>query len=166
MKDLGHHILNVSTGLHYHARSLEASAFRLEKALAEYTERLESGGPLADRSTETKVRILSRLFGVDPDWALAIAEVESAMGKYQKSPTGARGVFQMTSIAMKDLLLAMERHDDDLIDIACGILFMRLLLQRWGTPEKATEHYCDPDDRDVYVPKVMQILNRAGDKNE
>lgn len=161
MKDLEHHMRNVAVSLKGHARSLQGEAQRLEKALTDYTERVENGGSLAGKPTKAKIRILSQLFGVNPDWALAIAEVESAMGKYQKSPAGALGVFQMTSIAMKDLLWAMEQKDDDLIDIACGILFMRLLLQRWGTPEKATQHYCDPKDRNFYVPKVMQIMNRG-----
>jgi len=113
--------------------------------------------------TMAKIELLSRLFGVDPKWTVAVAMVESSMGTRQRSPTGARGVFQMTTIAMKDLLLSMETDDDDLADIACGILFLRLLYRRWGSVEKATEHYCSPADIEFYLPKVMALIE-ANDK--
>ena len=103
---------------------------------------------------------ISQLIGIDPAWACAVASVESSYGLKQKSPTGARGVFQMTGIAMKDLLQEMEKHDDDLIDICCGILFLRLLLKRHGTIEKATAKFCDPKDRPWYVPKVMEVIEK------
>lgn len=110
------------------------------------------------KQTETKEKIqqIAESFGVDPSWAASVAMVESSLGLHQKSPTGCRGVFQMSGIAMKDLLYEMENVDDDLIDIACGILFLRLLLKRWGTMRKATEHYCDPNDRHFYMNKVEQ----------
>ena len=112
-------------------------------------------------TTEDRIKAVCDLLGVNPAWALAIAEVESAMGKYQLSPTGARGVFQLTSIAMKDLRYHMERTDDDMIDICCGILFLRLLLKRHKTEEEATKHYCDPNDRETYVPKVMALTEQS-----
>lgn len=111
-------------------------------------------------STEAKIRRLASVVGVDAAWALAIAEVESSMGQFQKSKTGARGVFQMTTIAMKDLWLQMELQDDDLADILCGLLFLRLLKNRWGSKEEATRHYCDPNDRDFYVPKVLMLMDK------
>ena len=109
-------------------------------------------------TTEKKIVDMARYFGVDPAWALAIAEVESSVGEHQLSPTGAKGVFQMTSIAMKDLLLEMQAKDDDMIDIACGILFLRLLKKRWGSIEEATSHYCDPNDRHFYISKVLALM--------
>lgn len=114
--------------------------------------------------TEDKIREVCSLLGVPRRWALAIAEVESALGKYQLSPTGARGVFQMTTIAMKDLLKEMEKHDDDWIDIMCGILFLRLLLRRWHTLEQATKHYCDPKVRDEYWAKVKTLMEEASEQ--
>lgn len=110
--------------------------------------------------TQTKIKFFARLFGVDENWANAIAEVESSYGMFQKSPTGCRGVFQMSTIAMKDLLYSMEQIDDDLVDIVCGIAFLRLLKKRWKTEEEATSHFCDPMDREWYVKKVMGLANK------
>jgi hypothetical protein len=114
------------------------------------------------RQVKADIVRFAKMIGVDPVWACAIAEVESAYGIYQKSPTGCRGVFQMSTIAMKDLLLEMERPDDEMIDICCGILFLRLLLKRHGSIEAATAKYCDPNDRHFYVPKVMGIIKNWG----
>lgn len=105
---------------------------------------------------------LAEIIGVDPVWACAIAQVESSYGIHQLSPTGCKGVFQMSSIAMKDLLWEMAKHDDEMIDICCGLLFLRLLLKRHGTIEKATAKYCDPNDRHFYIPKVMNIIKNWG----
>jgi len=115
---------------------------------------------LTQRQVETKVKIefFSKLFGIDPKWPVAIATVESSLGEHQKSPTRCLGVFQMSSIAMKDLLLSMEILDDDLVDIVCGIAFLRLLLKRHGSIEKATEKYCDPNDRHFYVSRVLDLM--------
>jgi membrane-bound lytic murein transglycosylase MltF len=114
---------------------------------------------LTQKQIETKVKIefFARLFGVDPKWAVAIAMVESSLGLAQKSPTGCSGVFQMSTIAMKDLLLSMRDIDDDMVDIVCGIAFLRLLLKRWKTIEKATEHFCDPNDRSFYLQRVLEF---------
>jgi len=114
---------------------------------------------LTSKQIETKEKIckISEVFGIDPSWASAIAMVESSLGLNQKSPTGCRGVFQMSGIAMKDLLYSMEKVDDDMVDITCGVLFLRLLLKRWGTIKNATEHYCDPDDRRFYMDRVNKF---------
>jgi len=115
---------------------------------------------MTSKQIEVKVKIefFSKLFGIDPKWAVAIATVESSLGLFQKSPTNCLGVFQMSSIAMKDLLQDMAEIDDDLIDIVCGIAFLRLLLNRHGSIEKATARFCDPLDREVYVPKVLSLM--------
>jgi membrane-bound lytic murein transglycosylase MltF len=114
---------------------------------------------LTQKQIETKVKIefFARLFGVDPKWAIAIAMVESSLGLAQKSPTGCSGVFQMSTIAMKDLLLSMRDIDDDMVDIVCGIAFLRLLLKRWKTIEGATERFCDPNDRSFYLQRVLEF---------
>ncbi len=102
-----------------------------------------------------KIELVSNLFGIDPNWALAVAMVESDLGLNQKSPTGCLGVFQMSTIAMKDLLQEMAKQDDDLIDIVCGIAFLRLLLKRWKTINEATSHFCDPKDRPFYIKRMI-----------
>jgi len=116
---------------------------------------------LTEKQIENKVRIdfFSKLFGIDPAWATAVGFVESSLGLNQKSPTGCRGVFQMSNIAMKDLLQSMEIIDDDLVDIVCGIAFLRLLLKRWKTIEEATAHFCDPNDRSFYIDRVKSLMN-------
>ena len=101
---------------------------------------------------------VSTLFGIDPDWANAIAFVESSLGLHQLSPTKCRGVFQMSSIAMKDLLLEMENADGDLIDIVCGIAFMAVLFRRHKSISVATFKYCDPNDRHFYWDKVSKYM--------
>ena len=110
------------------------------------------------RDTKTKIESFSAMVGVDPAWAVAVAFVESSLGLHQKSPTGCRGVFQMSSIAMKDLLIEMEKYDDDWIDICCGVLFLKLLLKRHGSTEAATAKYCDPKDRSFYVDRVLKTM--------
>ena len=108
--------------------------------------------------TRDKIRRVATALDVDPSWGIAVAMTESSLGVNQKSPTGCKGVFQMSSIAMKDLLQEMEKSDDDLIDIACGLAFLHLLLKRYKTFEVATAHFCDPADRDFYVKRVMDYM--------
>jgi membrane-bound lytic murein transglycosylase MltF len=95
---------------------------------------------------------------LSPIWPLAVAMTESSLGVNQKSGTGARGVFQMTSIAMKDLLLEMEKQDDEILDVLCGVAFLHLLMKRWGPFEGATEHFCDPADREFYWKRVKGYM--------
>ncbi len=113
---------------------------------------------LKQQMTKATIEEIAHIFKIDSRWAVAVALTESSLGLNQKSPTGARGVFQMTSIAMKDLLWEMENKDDDLIDIVCGIAFLRLLLRRHGTLQDATERYCAPGDRDFYVKRVVDYM--------
>lgn len=101
---------------------------------------------------------VAELFGIDPKWAVAVAMTESSLGEKQKSPTGCRGVFQMSSIAMKDLLQEMEKQDDELIDITSGVAFLRLLLLRHGSIDAATARFCDPKDRDFYIDRVNEYM--------
>ena len=108
--------------------------------------------------TMTKIRKVAEAMGVNPAWAVSVAMTESSLGEHQKSPTGCRGVFQMSGIAMKDLLQEMEKADDDLIDIACGLAFLHLLLKRHKTIEAATAKFCDPADRGFYVDRVKGYM--------
>lgn len=110
------------------------------------------------KKTKNLIEKVWSAIGMYSPWPVAVAITESSLGVNQKSPTGARGVFQMTSIAMKDLLLEMENKNDDVVDILCGTAFLYLLLKRWGTIEEATAHYCDPKDRDFYVERVMNYI--------
>ena len=119
---------------------------------------------LLKRQLEVKrdIERVAEALHVSPLWAVSVAMVESSLGEKQKSPTGCRGVFQMSGIAMKDLLQAMTETDDDFIDIACGLAFLRLLLSRHKTIEAATAKFCDPADRDFYVDKVLAYIKVFG----
>lgn len=110
------------------------------------------------RETKARIEVVAGIIGVDPRWAVAVAFVESSLGLKQKSPTGCRGVFQMSSVAMKDLWLEMEKADDDMVDICCGLLFLRLLYKRHKSMIAATERFCDPDDKDFYVKRVFDTM--------
>ena len=109
-------------------------------------------------NTALKIKGFAKQFELDPLWPLAIAMTESSMGLNQVSPTGCKGVFQMSSIAMKDLLQEMAKVDDDLIDIACGVAFLYLLLKRHKTIEEATKHFCDPKDVSFYAKRVRDYM--------
>lgn len=98
--------------------------------------------------------------GVDPAVAMAISEIESQHGMYRQSPTGARGVFQMTSIAMKDLLIEMAEPDRQALGICCGVAFIRLLMTRHEDELTAISKYCDPDDREWYPEKVLRLAEK------
>jgi hypothetical protein len=115
---------------------------------------------LLQKQIEVKDKIvkIATAIGVDPLWAVAVAMVESSLGMHQKSLTGCRGVFQMSGIAMKDLLQEMEKADDETVDIACGLAFLHLLLQRHKTIEAATAKFCDPKDRDFYIKRVVDYM--------
>ena len=101
---------------------------------------------------------IARIADISPQWAVAVAMVESSLGMHQKSPTGCRGVFQMSKIAMVDLLLSMESNEDDTVDILCGVAFLKLLLKRHGSIEAATLKYCDPNDRHFYWDRVQKYM--------
>ncbi|MDD5234543.1 MAG: hypothetical protein PHG91_14215 [Syntrophales bacterium] len=105
-----------------------------------------------------KIIRIAEAVGLVPAWPLAVAMTESSLGLRQKSPTGCRGVFQMSLIAMKDLLQEMEKQDDDIIDILCGIAFLYLLLRRHKSIEAATVRFCDPKDQGFYVDRVKLFM--------
>ena len=115
---------------------------------------------LNDKQIQVKSDIekMAEIFGIDPNWAVAVALTESSLGLNQMSPTGCRGVFQISSIAMQDLWLLMGQYDDELVDIVCGIAFLRLLLRRWGSINTATAHYCAPLDRNLYIDRVRNYM--------
>ena len=116
---------------------------------------------LTDKQKDTirKIRKIAFLLDMDEKWLCAVSFVESSLGLHQKSPTGCRGAFQMSGIAMKDLLIEMEKNDDDWIDILCGVAFLKLLLRRHKTIEHATSHFCDPNDRHFYIDRVLKAMN-------
>jgi len=97
--------------------------------------------------------------------AVAICDVESAMGKYILSPTGARGAFQLTSIAMRDMLQAMGERRYERTAILCGIAFLCLLQDRWQPADVIVKHYCDPAERDAYWAKVQAKMNLLAGTN-
>jgi len=113
---------------------------------------------LNQEEVKKEIEFYANLLGIDPTWASAVAMVESSLGEHRISRTNCRGIFQMSSIAMEDLRLEMGSEDDDTIEIVCGLLFLRLLRNRWGSIEEATNHFCDPNDRDFYLDRVLGYM--------
>lgn len=70
----------------------------------------------------------------------------------------------MSSIAMKDLLIEMEKADDDIIDIACGLAFLHLLLKRHKSFDNATAHFCDPNDKWFYIERMRDFMREFDEK--
>lgn len=118
------------------------------------------------KEVEDLIEKISNAIDLSPLLTLSIAMTESSMGLNQKSGTGAKGVFQMTSIAMKDLLQEMEKQDDEIIDVLCGIAFIYLLMKRWGTWKGVVDHFCDPKDRDFYWNRVNGYINQYLQENQ
>ena len=114
------------------------------------------------KDTKEKIEKAAALIGIDTAWAVAVAFVESSLGVNQKSPTGCKGVFQMSSIAMKDLLQEMSLTRSEWGDIFCGVAFLELLLFRHGTIEAATAKFCNPKDRSFYVERVLKYMKGLG----
>lgn len=109
-------------------------------------------------TTEEKIRAICEIIEFPADGAVAIAQVESAMGKYLLSRTGARGIFQLTSIAMRDMLEAMARPKHERTGILCGLAFLCLLQDRWTDLDTIVRHYCDPDEKEAYLAKVHEFM--------
>jgi len=94
--------------------------------------------------TSQTVRIKNKIIeeanrqGVDPALALGLAEQESHFNPKAKSQTGARGIFQMTSVACKQVGIPF---DDKLYDadynIKYGIKYLKWCLDHTKTVEEA-----------------------------
>ncbi len=108
--------------------------------------------------TKDLIEAFAVLQKLDPAWAVSIAFAESSLGINQLSPTGCKGVFGMSSIAMRDLLQSMIQADDEIVDISCGGAFLHVLLDRHKTIEDATGHYCDPKDRPFYIKRILNLM--------
>lgn len=103
---------------------------------------------------------ICRIVGVDPAIAMAVSHVESSHGAHLKSPTGALGVFQMTSMAMKDLHLEMATPGKEIIGVCAGICFLFLLIGRHKDELTVLQKYCDPKDRPWYPAKVLGLAEK------
>lgn len=112
---------------------------------------------------EEKIRAICKIVEFPEDLAVAIAKVESAMGKYILSPTGAKGIFQLTSIAMKDMLQVMAEHKYERTAILCGIGFLCLLQDRWMDAQEIVFHFCDPAEKDAYWKKIQKVIGQDED---
>lgn len=113
---------------------------------------------IKQKETIDKIKAIAPVIGLDTSWCLAVAMEESSLGERQLSPTGCRGIFQMSSIAMKELYRLMKDSKNDWIDVLCGLAFMMALKDQWGSIEEATAHFCDPNDRGFYIDKVKEYM--------
>ncbi len=115
---------------------------------------------LTKKQTDLKdlIEKISEVIGMDKKWAVGIAMTESSLGMNQKSPTGCKGVFQMSSIAMKELHRLMLIDGYDTVDTLCGIAYLFALLMHHKTKEEATNHFCDPKDKGFYWDRVQKYM--------
>ena len=123
---------------------------------------------LNSTQAETKKLIedISKLINLDPLLTSAIALTESSLGINLLSPTKCRGVFGMSSIAMKDLLLEMHKPKNRDISILCGLAFIKLLIRRWGNEQDAINHFCSPKDRVFYNSRIKKYKQQLSELNQ
>lgn len=94
----------------------------------------------SDEKTQIKNKIIdeAKAQGVDPNLALAVADQESAFNPKATSQTGARGIFQMTTPACKQVGIPF---DDKLYNadynIKYGIKYLKWCLDNTKTVEEA-----------------------------
>lgn len=93
-----------------------------------------------DEKSKIKNKIIkeARSQGIDPALALGLAEQESSFNPKAKSRTGARGIYQMTSVACKEVGIPF---DDKLYDpdynIKYGLKYLKWCLNHTKTVEEA-----------------------------
>jgi len=93
--------------------------------------------------------------GFNPGWALAVARLESKLNPTLVSPTGARGLFQLTRVAIEDVrqkfgLPAMTpaREFDPRWNASVGISYLRLCIV-----------YTQRNGYDITLPNVYAHFN-------
>ena len=109
-------------------------------------------------AVKDKITAVAKVIGLDPALAAAVALTESSLGEQKLSPTGCRGAFGMSHIAMEELYRLMKDSNEDWYGILCGIAFLLAMLHQWKTVDDALAHYCDPKDRDFYVGRVKGYM--------
>ncbi len=94
---------------------------------------------LSPESTREMVQRAARTFGVDPDFAAAVAWAESRFGRQQVSRKGALGPMQLMPGTAADL--GATHSCDASVNVVAGIRYLRSLLDEFGNPLLAAAAY-------------------------
>ena len=102
---------------------------------------------------EYKVRVAAQQAGIDPHMAASVANKESGFDVEAKSPTGVKGVMQVSGIAAKDLGYDPKdvRNNPDL-NIMAGVQYLA---------KHGLEKYPDPAVKNSYVKDVLHNTEKS-----
>jgi len=102
---------------------------------------------------EYKVRVAAQQAGIDPHMAASVANKESGFNTEAKSPTGVKGVMQVSGIAAKDLGYDPKdvRSNPDL-NIMAGVQYLA---------KHGLDKYPDPAVKNSYVKDVLQNTEKS-----
>lgn len=102
---------------------------------------------------EYKVRVAAQQAGIDPHMAASVANKESGFNTEAKSPTGVKGVMQVSGIAAKDLGYNPQdvRNNPDL-NIMAGVQYLA---------KHGLEKYPDPAVKNSYVKDVLHNTEKS-----
>lgn len=136
----------------------------LQRGLEFYIKRIN---PKQDaRKIASKIFECSRLHQVDPLLYAAIIHQESHFDPSAISETGAVGLAQLTTIALKDMELSKEQIQTVRGNLCAGAQFFALLLDRtYGKVDKALYRYnggSDPGYVRAVKKRYKRILGKVG----
>lgn len=102
---------------------------------------------------EYKVRVAAQQAGIDPHMAASVANKESGFDAEAKSPTGVKGIMQVSGIAAKDLGYNPKdvRSNPDL-NIMAGVQYLA---------KHGLEKYPDPAVKNSYVKDVLKNTEKS-----
>lgn len=102
---------------------------------------------------EYKVRVAAQQAGIDPHMAASVANKESGFDAEAKSPTGVKGIMQVSGIAAKDLGYDPKdvRSNPDL-NIMAGVQYLA---------KHGLEKYPDPAVKNSYVKDVLKNTEKS-----
>jgi len=101
-----------------------------------------------DESPERIIKFFAHLHGVNPGFALTVAIIESDLDVNAKSRTNARGLFQLTSSAVDEVvkyhprLARANRNDwyDADWNAEVGVLYLHIIMKRYLRGNPASEN--------------------------
>lgn len=148
-------------------RSMQVVTGKSQSAVPDGVNTLEGAGRGLATPANVQAAIISqsRALGVPPELALAVAQIESNFSQFDKSGnvltsnqagSHATGIFQLQPGTARSLGV---NPSDTGENISGGVRYLKQLLDRYGSPEVALQHYYgskNPADNAAYAGKVMQ----------
>jgi LysM repeat protein len=126
------------------------------------------------RLTRHIIRVIAKQYGLDPAFALGVADEESGFNENVISPTGAIGVMQIEPATGRQLAkdigrpinLGLERDN-----ISCGVYWLHYLVRYYGGSERSAAAAYNEGQGNLsahgylagvkqYVDNVMALRNR------